>query len=136
MRINGRLSIFDDSGTPKLVSRSRWSDGIFHIPNPTTPTTAGFEAVSFQDIANPNEIVISYAGTYDEDYFGDWVADAKLATGFGSAQLLQAAEYYQQAKAANPKATPPLAACLATDQRKTPDRMSDRGTFNPCLLFI
>ena len=71
--------------------------------------SSGFEAVSFQNMANPNEIVISYAGTYDKDYLGDWVADYNLATGAGSAQLTQAAEYYLQVKtqveATNPNAT-------------------------------
>ena len=85
-----------------------WAE-FFHIPNSTTPTTSGFEAISFQHISNPNEIVISFAGTYDKDITGDIVADIGLATGFGSEQLLQAAEYYLQVKAqvmaANPDAT-------------------------------
>ena len=63
---------------------------------------SGFEAISF---SNGTEIVISYAGTYDKDITGDIAADIGLATGFGSAQLLQAAEYYLQVKAANPFAT-------------------------------
>ncbi|MFA6283953.1 MAG: lipase family protein [Desulfurivibrionaceae bacterium] len=73
---------------------------------------SGFEAVSFfngPDLAHSTEIVISYAGTYDKDLTGDWVANVNLATGLGSAQLLQAAEYYLQVKAqitaANPNAT-------------------------------
>ncbi len=53
------------------------------------------------------DIVISYAGTnpnslLDGTYFA---ANIGLATGFGSDQLLQAAEYYLQVKAANPNAT-------------------------------
>ncbi len=84
-----------------------------HVPkNPDYPMfteASGFEAVSFQNSANPKEIVISFAGTYDKDYLGDWAADAGLATGFGSVQLLQAAEYYLQVKAQvmalNPNAT-------------------------------
>ncbi len=59
----------------------------------------GFEAVSFQ---RGDEIVISYAGTYSKDYEGDFLADAGLALGLGSAQLNQAADYYLQIKAANP----------------------------------
>ncbi|MBU4411714.1 MAG: DUF2974 domain-containing protein, partial [Proteobacteria bacterium] len=74
-----------------------WTE-FFHIPNPTNSTISGFEAVSFQ---RGDEIVISFAGTYDKDITGDWVANTGLATGFGSAQLLQAAEYYLQVKAAN-----------------------------------
>ena len=51
------------------------------------------------------DIVISYAGTYEKDITGDIFADIGLATGVGSAQLLQAAEYYLQVKAENPNAT-------------------------------
>jgi hypothetical protein len=75
-----------------------------HVPdpdNPSFPTTSGFEAISFQ---RGTDIVISYAGTYDKDTAGDIFADIGLATGLGSAQLLQAAEYYLQVKAANPTA--------------------------------
>ena len=83
-----------------------------HVPkNPDYPMfteASGFEAVSFQNSANPNEIVISFAGTDPSDILGDVAADIGLATGFGSAQLLQAAEYYlqvrAQATAANPNA--------------------------------
>jgi len=77
----------------------------FPVPDPSTtsfPTTGGFEAVSFQNIANPNEIVISFAGTDRSDIFGDWQANISLATGIWSEQLGQAAEYYLQVKAANP----------------------------------
>lgn len=80
-----------------------WSP-FFHVPDlttPTFPTTDGFEAISY---IKGTEIVISYAGTYDKDYFGDMAADLGLATGYGSVQLLQAAEYYLQVKAANPGA--------------------------------
>lgn len=74
----------------------------FPVPDPTTasvfPVTAGFEAVSFQ---RGTDIVISYAGTGTAI---DWLANAGLAAGTGSAQLLQAAEYYLQVKATNPGA--------------------------------
>ncbi|BFU93210.1 MAG: hypothetical protein NTAFB01_43970 [Nitrospira sp.] len=66
--------------------------------NPST----GFEAISFQ---RGNEIVISYAGTNPDDLSGDIAADIGLATGFGSVQLVQAAEYYLQVQATNPGAT-------------------------------
>jgi hypothetical protein len=69
---------------------------------PADPST-GFEAVAFQNQCS-NDIVISYAGTYDKDYSGDWLANIGLASGLGSAQLVQAAEYYLQVKAANPNA--------------------------------
>lgn len=77
----------------------------FPVPDDSTAstftTTNGFEAVSF---INGNDIVISYAGTDDSDFWGDKVADIGLALGVGSSQLLQAAEYYLQVKAANPTA--------------------------------
>ena len=61
----------------------------------------GFEAGYFQ---RGSEIVISYAGTYDKSW-RDQRANAGLATGVGSMQLLQAVDYYLQVKAANPGAT-------------------------------
>lgn len=78
----------------------------FPVPDPTTaavfPVTSGFEAIAFQ---NGTDIVISYAGTYANppSIFTnpDLQADIGLALGTGSAQLLQAAEYYLKVKAAN-----------------------------------
>ncbi len=64
--------------------------------------SSGFEATSF---IKGTEIVISYAGTDPADLLGDIAADIGLATGVGSTQLLQAAEYYLQVQAANPTAT-------------------------------
>jgi len=63
---------------------------------------SGFEAIAFQ---NGTDIVISYAGT-NGDGGGistnpDKQASIVLALGTGSAQLLQAAEYYLKVKAAN-----------------------------------
>ncbi len=76
-----------------------------HVPNnPSFPQFTGadgFEAVAFQ---KGNEIVISYAGTNPSDLSGDMAANIGLATGIGSAQLQQAAEYYLRVKAANPTA--------------------------------
>ncbi len=63
--------------------------------------SSGFEAVSF---TKGTDIVISYAGTDDGDYLGDIATDISLVIGLGSSQLLQAAEYYLQVKAANPTA--------------------------------
>ncbi len=74
--------------------------------NPQDDAT-GFEAAVFGNgttLAGSNEIVISYAGTYDKDISGDIAADAALGLGGASMQLLQAAEYYMQIKAANPEA--------------------------------
>ena len=62
---------------------------------------SGFEAISF---VKGTDIVISYAGTYEKDITGDIFADIGLATGVGSDQLLQAAEYYLQVKAENSNA--------------------------------
>jgi Ca2+-binding RTX toxin-like protein len=65
--------------------------------------STGFEASAYRNSLT-NDIVISYAGTDPGDLLGDIAADIGLATGFGSQQLLQAAEYYLQVKAANPDA--------------------------------
>src|SRR3569623_131376 len=77
----------------------------FPVPDDSTALTFtmsdGFEAISF---INGNDIVISYAGTDGNDFWGDKLADGALAAGVGSSQLLQAAEYYLQVKAANPEA--------------------------------
>jgi hypothetical protein len=51
--------------------------------------STGFEAGYFQ---RGTDIVIAYAGTDPADLLGDIAADIGLATGLGSAQLLQAAE--------------------------------------------
>lgn len=81
----------------------------FPVPDPTTPdfpATSGFEAVAFQNTANPNKIVIAYAGTDPNSLLDpDWLANAGLATGAGSDQLVQASEYYLAIKAAYPDAT-------------------------------
>ena len=61
----------------------------------------GFEARTFQSGV---EIVISYAGTYDKSG-ADIAADVDLFGGRYHAQLLQAARYYLDIKAANPGAT-------------------------------
>ncbi len=73
----------------------------FPVPDPSTPffpATAGFEAISF---TNGTEIVISFAGTGGD---GDWANNILLITGYQSAQLRQAADYYLQVKALNPTA--------------------------------
>ena len=87
-----------------------WSEAIeFRKSDPNT----GFEATYFTQGTN---IIISYAGTNPNGLFGvvDWdnVANVQLATGLTDlatllttgvpAQLIQAADYYLQVKAANP----------------------------------
>ena len=68
---------------------------------------SGFEASAFgngSDLVHSSEIVISYAGTYDKSG-ADIAADVDLFGGRYHAQLLQAARYYLDIKAANPGAT-------------------------------
>jgi len=77
-----------------------WTE-FFHVPNETFPSSSGFEAVSFQ---RGDEIVISYAGTYNKS-FGDLATDLALGVfGVSSTQLYEAAEYYMQVKADNSSA--------------------------------
>jgi RTX calcium-binding nonapeptide repeat (4 copies)/Lipase (class 3) len=66
---------------------------------PYFPVAAGFEAIAFKNKSNPNEIVISYTGTNGA---GDIPADLSLGAGKWSEQLLQAAQYYLDVKAAAP----------------------------------
>ena len=74
---------------------------------------SGFEATTFK---NGTELVISFAGTYPSSLPGttngtslglpvDFVADIDLGVGYGSPQLLQAAQYYLDRKRENPRAT-------------------------------
>ena len=76
--------------------------------NPQDDAT-GFEAATFGNgatIATSTNIVISYAGTNPNSLLDpDNAANVGLATGTGSAQLVQAAEYYLQVKALNPNVT-------------------------------
>ena len=84
------------------ISNRPYSVNQFPVPEDWTKFNhqtldSGFEAVSF---TNGSEIVISFAGT-DSKSAGDTAADIGLAMGWGSAQLLQAAAYYMEVKAAN-----------------------------------
>jgi len=64
--------------------------------------SSGFEATTFKSTANPNEIVISFAGTNPNSLLDpDNAANIGLAFGNGSVQLQQAVDYYLQVKAAN-----------------------------------
>lgn len=73
-----------------------------HVPNnpdyPNFTSASGFEAVSFQNQTNPNEIVISFAGTDGNGGSlltnADKQADLALGLGLWSAQLGEAADYY------------------------------------------
>lgn len=80
--------------------------GWISVPDSHVEGGMGFEAMSFR---RGNEIVISFAGTNSDasslDGIADRAADALMAAGLGSQQLLQAAVYYLQIKAANPGAT-------------------------------
>lgn len=86
----------------KLPIPQGWTRAI--DPPQVNDDSTGFEAISFQSTATPNEIVISYAGTYDIPSNPLTHADARLGLGLDSAQLLQAADYYLQVKTANPSA--------------------------------
>ena len=58
---------------------------------------SGFKAYTFGNaptLAESTEIVIAYAGTDQGDITGDWPANAGLATGTGSEQLVQASRFY------------------------------------------
>ena len=93
--------------TRSEINRFPAPQGWIEIPEfrKSDPIT-GFESVTFQKGTN---IVISYAGTNPNDGIlppgPDNTTNIGLATGFGATQLLQAAEYYLQVKAANPTAT-------------------------------
>lgn len=79
-----------------------WAE-FLHVPDaqtPEFPVTAGFEAIAFRRLSDPNEIVISYTGTNGP---GDIHADLTIAAGKFSEQLMQAALYYLDIKALAPK---------------------------------
>ncbi|MDH4154801.1 MAG: hypothetical protein OEV01_13525 [Nitrospira sp.] len=83
-----------------------WTE-FLHVPNNPdfTPSSSGFEAVSFsRGTGADKEIVISYAGT-DGLFTVDNFANFGLATGFGAAQLNDAARYYLKVLHGNPGAT-------------------------------
>ncbi|MFZ5594910.1 MAG: lipase family protein [Pseudomonadota bacterium] len=82
------------------INRFPVPQGWSEIPSSHVVLPSGFEAISF---TNGSEIVISFAGT-GPGLNADWLANSGLALGLGSTQLLQAAEYYLQVKAANPGA--------------------------------
>ena len=84
------------------INRFPIPQGWNEIPGSHRDLPSGFEAISF---TNGTEIVISFAGTYPSDIFGDQAANIGLGLGNGSVQLIQAAEYYLQVKAANPPGT-------------------------------
>ena len=76
--------------------------GWIPVPGSHVEGSMGFEAVSFR---RGTEIVISFAGTnfdpLSTDGLGDIAADLTLALGQTSEQLVQAARYYLDIKAAN-----------------------------------
>jgi hypothetical protein len=76
------------------------------ISRVSSDPVSGFEA---RALKNGNEIVISYAGTDPNNSnpltSPDGKTNSALASGNRADQLLQAAEYYLQIKAANPGAT-------------------------------
>lgn len=94
--------------TNKIPTPESWL-----LVRPDKDDATGFEAVTFvkegYTFRNSPEIVISYSGT-DPNNSGlltspDGRANSALANGKWSDQLLQAAKYYLDIKAANPDAT-------------------------------
>lgn len=84
-----------------------WTE-FFHVPNnpnfPEFTGASGFEAVAFQRTTNPNEIVISFAGT-EPLRIADWSSgNVPLALGFVSDQFRRAVDYYLQVRRDNPNA--------------------------------
>ena len=72
-------------------------------PAPSHPRPVALKQYSRSGNGTGNEIVISFAGT-DGLFSVDNFANFGLATGFGSAQLNDAAAYYLQVRQANPNA--------------------------------
>lgn len=99
-------STLNPSGINFFPVPTGWTES-FHVPNSPvfTPSSSGFEAVSFsRGTGADEEIVISYAGT-DGLFTVDNFANLGLATGFGAAQLNDAARYYLQVRQEHPDAT-------------------------------
>ena len=67
----------DPNGINWFPAPSGWNE-FFHVPNnpdfPSFTGALGFEASSFQNTANPNNIVISFAGT-NATQLSDWTSD-------------------------------------------------------------
>jgi putative lipase involved disintegration of autophagic bodies len=81
------------------INRFPIPQGWLEVPlSHVTLESSGFEAVSLQ---RGNEIVISFAGTATGV---DWFANSGLATGYGAAQLRDAAAYFMEVRQANPSA--------------------------------
>lgn len=79
-------------------------DGWTEFPNHRSDELSGFEASAFRSTSNSNNIVISYTGTYPGSG-ADWANNFALGyLGVLSPQLIQAADYYMEMKAANPNA--------------------------------
>jgi len=100
----GRAYITTRSSINQFPVPNSWTE-FFHVPSPAFPVTGsnGFEAISFQ---RGSEIVISFSGTDFADFSGDWTqANFPLAFGDLGTQLVDAARYYLEVKAANPTAT-------------------------------
>ena len=79
-------------------------DGWIESFNRSVFDTTGFEASYFTSTSNSNNIVISFAGTYPGSG-ADWVNNLALGyLGVLSSQMIQAADYYMEVRAANPNA--------------------------------
>jgi hypothetical protein len=85
----------------RIPSPDGWEqlDPQLHL-NRRQDDATGFEAVAF---TKGTDIIISFAGTYDKST-ADKLADAALGAGVLDPQLIQAALYYEEIKAAHPDA--------------------------------
>lgn len=82
------------------INRFPLPQGWSYVSRVLQDGATGFEAAAF---TNGTDLVISYAGTYDKSIM-DLATDVSLAEGYGATQLLQAAAYYLDVRAANPGA--------------------------------
>jgi len=72
------------------INRISGPQGWKEVPDERIDLPSGFEAVAFQNTANPNEIVIAFAGTgpnvFDRQTVRlatDWITNFNLARGIG-----------------------------------------------------
>ncbi|SDY89523.1 Ca2+-binding protein, RTX toxin-related [Collimonas sp. OK242] len=104
----------DNRGVPNQIVDSSLPPGwtpVTNVPAPSDTSnnglSSGFSASSYQ---NGGDIIIAFEGTdfligsNNGQTAADALADIGLGSGFGSSQLILAALYYEQVKAANPGA--------------------------------
>jgi hypothetical protein len=88
-----------------LINRFPVPVGWFEIPDSYVNLSSGFEAIALQNASDPNQIVLSFAGT-NFTSLSDWTAaNIPLGFGFDAPQLQNAADYYLSVQALYPDAT-------------------------------